>query len=321
VTGTLVTATFSQAMDPATIISPALTFTLKETVSGTNVPGTVAMNTANTIATFTPTAALTPNTNYTATVSTAAKNAGGTAMANPVAWSFMTNAVALTSQAPVNLGTAANFAILTKTGISTTGATLVTGNIGVSPGAASLITGFALSAPPTTFSTSAQVVGQVFAADYDPPTPANMTTAVANMETAFTEAAGRTPGVGPNLNLGGGTVAGQTLAPGVYTWGSNVTITTDLILSGGANDVWIFQITGTLGIDPGKKVLLTGGALAKNIFWQASDVVTLGAGSHFEGIILAQTNIAMITGASANSRLLAQTAVTLQANAVTQPAP
>jgi len=98
VTGTLVTATFSQPMNPATInSSPAgtlLTFTLKET-TGNNVPGTVAMNAANTMATFTPTAAaLTPNTSYTATVTTAAKNAGGTAMPNPVAWSFPTKAVA-----------------------------------------------------------------------------------------------------------------------------------------------------------------------------------------------------------------------------------
>ena len=320
VTGTPLTATFSEAMDSATVTAVG-TFTLKQTVAGTNVPGTVTMNAGNTIATFTPAAALLPGTQYTATVSTAAKNAGGTAMPNPVSWSFTTNATALNAQAPVNLGTAGNFAILTKTGISTTGATLVTGDIGVSPGAASLITGFTLAPAPTTSTTAPEVVGLVYAADYNPPTPANLTTAVSNMETAYTEAAGRTPGVGPNLNLGGGTVAGQTLTPGVYTWGSNVTITTDLTLSGGANDVWIFQVTGTLGIDPGKKVLLAGGAQAKNVFWQATGAVTLGAGSHFEGIILAQTNIAMITGASINGRLLAQTAATLQANAVTQPAP
>ena len=100
-----------------------------------------------------------------------------------------------------------------------------------------------------------------------------------------------------------------------------MTITTDLTLNGGANDVWIFQITGTLDIASGKKILLTGGAQAKNIFWQVADVVTLGSGSHFEGIVLAQKNIALLTGASINGRLLAQTAVTLQSNTVTQPAP
>jgi hypothetical protein len=146
-----------------------------------------------------------------------------------------------------------------------------------------------------------------------------MTTAIGDMQTAYTDAAGRAAGVGPNLNLGAGTVAGQTLAPGTYTWGSNVTITTDLTLSGSANDVWLFQITGTLDIATGKQILLVGGALAKNIFWQVSDAVTFYPGSHFEGIILAQTNIAMQTGATLNGRALAQTAVTLDANIVVAP--
>jgi hypothetical protein len=161
--------------------------------------------------------------------------------------------------------------------------------------------------------------GQVFAANYDPPTPADLSTAVSNMEGAYTAAAGATAGVGPFLNLGGGIVTGQTLVAGVYTWGSNVSIPTDLTLSGGANDVWIFQITGTLGIAANMRVLLIGGAQASNIFWQVADAVTLQAGSHFEGIILAKTNVAMVTGASMNGRLLAQTEVALDANAVTQP--
>lgn len=223
--------------------------------------------------------------------------------------------------APVNLGTAGNFAILTKTGISTTGGTLVTGDIGVSPDAAISITGFTLAAPPTTSTTAPEVVGLVYASDYDPPTPANMTTAVANMETAFTDAAGRPAGVGPFLNLGAGTVAGRTLVAGVYTWGSNVNITTDLTLSGGANDVWIFQITGTLDLAAGKNIILSGGAVAKNVFWQVSDTVNLLAGSHFEGNILAQTNVEVRNGASVTGRLLAQTAVTLINNAITKPAP
>ncbi|MHB8071914.1 MAG: ice-binding family protein [Candidatus Cryosericum sp.] len=221
----------------------------------------------------------------------------------------------------VNLGTSENFAILAKTGISTTGVTHVTGDIGVSPAAASTITGFALIADASNvFSTSAQVTGKAYASDYAPPTPANMTTAISNMETAYTDAAGRTPGVGPFLNIGAGTVAGQTLVPGVYTWGSNVTITTDLSLSGGANDVWIFQISGTLDIATGMKVLLTGGAQAKNIFWQVADAVTLKPSSHIEGIILAKTNIAMQNGATLNGRALAQTAVTLIAATVSAPA-
>ena len=216
---------------------------------------------------------------------------------------------------PSVLGAAGNFAILTKAGITDVPTSAITGNIGTSP-----ISGSAIGV------TCAEVTGKIYSADAAGPSckltdAALLTTAVGNMETAYTDAAGRAAGVGPFFNLGAGTVAGQTLVPGTYTWGSNVTITTDLTLNGGANDVWIFQITGTLDIASGKKILLTGGAQAKNIFWQVADVVTLGSGSHFEGIVLAQKNIALLTGASINGRLLAQTAVTLQSNTVTQPAP
>jgi len=219
--------------------------------------------------------------------------------------------------ATVNLLSAGNFVILAKTAVTTTGTTRVTGDIGISPALASDTAGFALVADSTNrFSTSSLVDGKVYAADYAPPTPATMSTAVSNMEAAYTDAATRTPATGASLNIGGGTVAGQTLAPGLYSWGSNVTITTDLTLSGGADDVWIFQITGTLDMATNTKVILSGGAQAKNIFWQVSDAVTLKPGSHFEGIILAQTNIAMQNGATVNGRLLAQTAVTLDANTV-----
>jgi hypothetical protein len=325
-TSTLVTALFSQAMNPATInSSPAgtlLTFTLKET-TGINVPGSVAMNAANTVATFTPTAsALAPNTNYTATVTTAAKNAGGTAMTNAVAWTFMTKAVTSTGLLPVNLGTAGNFAILAKSGISTVTGTLVTGDIGVSPIAHTAITGFSETLDSTnTFSRSAQVVGKIYAADYAPPTPTTMTTAVGDMEIAYADAAGRT--LPDFTELGAGEIGGRTLVPGLYKWGTGVSISTDVTLTGSATDVWIFQIAGDVTQASATNVTLTGGALPKNVFWQVAggSGVTIGTTAHFEGVVLAVTAINLTTGASANSRLLAQTAVNLQQNAVTQPAP
>ena len=323
VTGTVVTVGFNQPMDPATInSSPARTlstFTLKET-SGKNVPGSVAMNAANTAATFTPTAsALTPNTNYTATVTAAAKNAGGTAMPNSGIWNFTTKAVASTGQAPVDLGTAGSFVILTKSGISTVPGSVLTGNIGVSPIAHTAITGFSETTDiSNTFSRSPQVLGRIFAADDTPPVPAYLTTAVSDMESAYTNAAGRA--LPDFIELGAGEIGGLTLAPGLYKWGTGVSIATDVTLSGGPNDVWIFQIAGTLTQASAKTVILTGGALAKNIFWVPADVVALGTTAHFEGIVLAKTMIAMKTGASANGRLLAQTAVTLDQNTVTQPA-
>ena len=96
-------------------------------------------------------------------------------------------------------------------------------------------------------------------------------------------------------------------------------IPTDISIAGGPNDVWIFQVAGTLNMSSAVNITLSGGAQAKNIFWQTAGAVTLGTTSHFEGIVLSQTGINLQTGASINGRLLAQTAVTLQMNTVVQP--
>jgi len=215
------------------------------------------------------------------------------------------------------LGTAGDYVILAKSGVSTTGVTAVVGDIGLSPAAASFITGFALSSPATTFTTSAQVTGKVWAANYAVPTPANLTAAVLDMQAAYTDAAGRTsPGY---TELGAGNIQGMTLVPGLYKWGTGVSIPSAVTLSGGANDVWIFQIAQNLTVGNGVIVTLSGGAQAKNVFWQVAGQATLGTTSDFKGIILSKTLIAFNTGASITGRALAQTAVTLNATAVTQP--
>ncbi|MGB8218092.1 MAG: ice-binding family protein [Candidatus Methanoperedens sp.] len=223
------------------------------------------------------------------------------------------------TQAPVNLGTAGNFVILAKTGISTTGTTSIVGDIGVSPAAAGYITGFSLIADASNvFSTSSIVTGKVYAANYAPPTPSTMTTAVSDMQTAYTDAAGRTSP--DQTELGAGNIGGMTLTPGLYKWGTEVTIPAGgVTLSGGANDVWIFQIAQDLTVDNGAKVTLSGGAQAKNIFWQVAGKTTLGTTSDFKGIILSKTLISLNTGATLNGRALAQTAVTLIANVITAP--
>jgi len=215
----------------------------------------------------------------------------------------------------VNLGSAGNFVILAKSGITTTGVTLVIGNIGVSPIAATAVTGFGLTLDRSgQFSTSPKVVGKIYAASYAVPTPKTLTTAVLDMQTAYTDAASRkNPTV---IGLGTGNIGGKTLAPGLYKWNSNVTIPTDVTLSGGKNDVWIFQISGTLDISSGKMIILSGGAQAKNIFWQVAGKTSIGTYSVFNGNILDQTAIVLKTGAALNGRALAQTAVTLDANAV-----
>lgn len=318
VAGTTVTATFSQPMDPATLNSSLAgslrTFTLKDS-SGKNVPGTVAMNAANTVATFTPTAsALSPHTSYIASVSTAARSAGGMAMAMPIAWGFATKALASTAQAPVQLGTAGTFTILSKSGITDVYASAITGDVGTSP-----ITGAAL------LLTCGEVTGKIYVVDAAGPLPCavndatTLTAAVGDMGAAYLDAQGRTS---PDFTeLGAGEIGGLTLAPGLYKWGTGLMISTDVTLSGGPNDVWIFQVAGTLKQANAVRVTLAGGAQAKNIFWQSAGAVTIGTTAHFEGVVLAKTLVAVNTGASANARLLAQTAVTLQMNAVTQPAP
>lgn len=218
----------------------------------------------------------------------------------------------------VNLGMAGNFVILSKTGISTTGTTLVTGDIGVSPIAATAITGFGLVADSTNvFSTTPLVTGHVYAATYADPTPANLVTAIGDMQTAYTDAAGRT--LPTATELGAGDISGLTITPGLYKWGTGVSINSDVTLSGGPNDVWIFQIAQGLTVASGKKVILSGGAQAKNVYWQVGSAADIGTNAQFNGIILAQTAISLHTGATLNGRALAQTAVTLDANAVTSP--
>lgn len=228
-------------------------------------------------------------------------------------------AVHAAGPAPVGLGTAGNFVVLAKSGVSATGTTRIVGNVGVSPVAASSITGFGLIADSTnTFSTSSLVTGSVYAADMAPPTPSNLTTSIANMQTAYTDAAGRAADV---TELGAGNIGGLTIAPGTYKWGTGVLIPSNVTLSGGPNDVWIFQIAQTLSVSSGVIVSLSGGAQPTNVFWQVAGQATLGTTSAFKGIILGQTAIVLSTGAVLNGRALAQTAVTLDANSVSVSAP
>jgi hypothetical protein len=213
--------------------------------------------------------------------------------------------------ARVNLGGAGAFVILSKSGITDVPASDVTGNIGTSP-----ITGAA------DHLTCAEVTGKVYSVDAAGPapcsikSPARLTSAVGDMQTAYTDAAGRPP---TTTELGAGDIGGLTLAPGVYSWSTSVTIPTNVALKGGEHAVWIFQISKNLVVSSGKAVVLRGHARAKNVFWQVAGKAVLGTTSHMEGTILAKTLIAMKTGASINGRLLAQTAVTLQMNSVTAP--
>jgi hypothetical protein len=227
----------------------------------------------------------------------------------------------------VNLGTAADFAVFSNTGISNTGTSSITGDIGTGPGVTSTaITGFALSTPPTTFTTSSLVSGNVYAYDYNLPTPTKEQNASSSLTTAYNNAlipattvldAGSC--VSGTCNLGG-----LTLAPGVYTFNGsgNVNITTNLTLSGSGSAVWIFQIPGNLNISSATSVILSGGAIPANIFWAVAGTTTLQTTSTFEGNILAgpgASTIAMQNGAILQGRALGQTNVSLIGNTIVSP--
>jgi hypothetical protein len=315
------TATFNEVMDPAYINTT--TFTLVTSIGGTPVAGTVSY--LGTTASFNPTNDLSINTEYNATITTGVKDLAGNAMFVNKKWTFNTGTLVAAGPDPVNLGTAINYAILAKTAVSTVPNSIVTGNVGLSPAARGAFTGWSETYDGTdTYATSTQVVApfKLYASDLvGGTTSVDLTTAVLNMQAAYTDAAGRTATSAATTNVGSGTLTSLTLAPGVYEWGSAVTIPTDLTFTGEATDVWILKVAGTLNMAANQEVILGGGALAKNIFWQVSGAVTIGGGTDFKGIILGQTAITMGTLSTIEGRLLAQTAVTLDQTTVTQPAP
>ena len=218
----------------------------------------------------------------------------------------------LSIQTPVNLASVSDFAILSQSGITDVRTSAVVGNVGSSP-----ITGAAVGLLCT------EVTGIIYTVDAAGPLPCRvkdptlLTAATGDMGAAYNDAAGRT--LPDALNLGAGEIGGLTLAPGLYKWTSNVSISNDVTLSGGPDDVFILQVAGSLAQASAKNVILEGGVQAKNVFWQTAGAVSIGTSAHFEGTILSKTMIAMKTKASINGRLLAQTAVTLQMNAVTAP--
>ena len=292
---TLVIATFSEAMNPATIISPATTFTL--TASGTPVAGTVTYDVSSYAATFTPTSPLALDTLYTATITTGAQDLAGDPLASNYVWTFTTSATAC--QPIVPLGSACSFGILGGSTVTNDGPSNVTGDIGVWPGTA--ITGF----PPGT------LTGTEYAGD------AVAETAQGDLTTAYNFAAAAPGGAVLPADIGG-----ETLAPGVYKTTSaqpSLGITGNLTLSG--NGVYIFQIVSTLTTAAtNSDVILSGGATAQDVFWQVGSSATLGTTTTFAGTVMAQASVSLDTGATLNGRALARTgAVTLLSNPVNVP--
>jgi hypothetical protein len=294
-----VIASFSEAMDPLTITDA--TFTLKRD-GVTPVAGTLTLTV--TTATFAPSSPLAVNATYTAEISSGKDLAGNVLTAAPALnpWTFKTaSAPAAQGPALVDLDCAAGFAILAGSTVTNTGPTIISGgDLGLSPGSA--VTGF----PPGTISGGVIRINDVVANN-----------AKTCLTTAYNDAAGRTTAP---ITVSGN-IGGQTLAPGLYKSTSTLAISSgDLTLAGPADAVWIFQIASTLTTTAGRQIILSGGAQAKNIFWQVGTSATLGTTSVFQGNILADQSITLETGAMLNGRALTRiAAVSLDSNKVTKP--
>jgi hypothetical protein len=291
----IVTATFNMPMDGLTINSS--TFTLKQ--GTTNVAGSVSYS--GTTATFTPTSNLSSGTTYTATITKGAKNMAGTPLANDYIWIFTTKDPA--GPKLVNLKSVEPFGIIAGVGVSNNaGFSIINNmNVGISPGVRSAVTGF----PP-----GIVVNGAIYASDdANPPgIAATLTQAKQDLTDAYLFAEGATTPAPATVS---GDIGGTTLAPGIYKSTSTLLIQSgDLTLDaqGDPNATWIFQVASgftTVG-GAGGNIILTGGAQAKNIFWQTGSSATIGDFTVFQGTILALTSITMNSGATANGRMLVQ---------------
>ncbi len=210
---------------------------------------------------------------------------------------------------PVNLGAAGSFVILAETTITNTPSSAVTGNVGLSPATGA---GILLSCP--------EVTGTIYSADAAGPAckvtnPAGLSAAIGAKGTAYTDAAGRAPDY---IELGAGNISSLNLGPATYKWSTALAIYKNVTLTGGPNDVWIFQVAQGLTVASGVQVILAGGAKAQNVFWQVFSAADFDTTSKFKGIVLSQTGIVLKTGATIDGRLLAGTAVTLDQNVVTE---
>jgi hypothetical protein len=308
-----ITATFSKSMDSSTINSS--TFTVTE---GNNdrVPGDVTCT--GTVATFTPRANLKSGKTYTVRVAKHVRDRAGNPMAQDAMWTFETGSTAAKGPTGIALGNASNYAILAQVMISTTGETSVRGDIGLSPGDGSRITGFSNRLDGSKeYSTSSLVHGRVYAADYSSQSSRSLGHAIEDMHAAYSDA--NTRKNPDSNNLGRGALDRVTLEPGLHSWTGDVTVSNGITFKGGPNDVWIMQIGRELIVNNGVIVTLSGGAQAKNIFWQVPGQVILGTDTEFKGIILSKDQITLRRGATLIGRAMTQTSVTLDAATVTAP--
>jgi hypothetical protein len=306
-----VNATFSEAMDPASI-----TVTVRATGPplGPILAGTFAY--LDNIATFTPTANLAGNTRYTATIAPGATDLAvpGNALVPgvvPNPWTFTTGTGTGLSPGAINLGSLSTFVAVAGAGLTNSnsgGTTTLNGDVGLSPTATCLGDGSPCTA------TNPVINGTLYAND-----PAGVAAqAKVDLTAAYVEATSKPPGTTVN------DLSGMVLVPGVYTSASTMSIavggTVTLDGQGDANAVWIFQIGSSLTVNNSARILLTNGANAKNVFWAIFASSTLGSNVDFKGTVLAGASNSVGTGSVVTGRLLCRTgAITLLSNTITLP--
>jgi hypothetical protein len=282
--------TFDEQMDSLTI-NPSTFFI-------TGVAGTVTFDVVSQTATLTPSASLAMNTVFTINVTVGVKDLGGVPLAAPFQQSFTTGPCKTGGVPPVALCPfIGNFSVLAGSTVTNTGSTVISGDVGVSPGTA--VTGF----PPGLAS------GAIHKAD------GAAAQAQAALTTAYIDAAGRAGGTSV-----AGDLVGKTFTAGVYKSTSSLANTGDVTLDaqGDPAAVFIFQIASTLTTGSGSHVVLANGASACNVFWQVGSSATLGTNSVFKGNILALTSITITTGVNLQGRALARNgAVTLDSDVIT----
>lgn len=320
-----VSATFSEAMNPATIASPASSFTVKETLSGNRVTGNVSMNAANTVATFQPNAVLASNTQFTAIVSTAATSPVGKALVSIYGWSFTTGSQ--TGQAPINLGSAASFLVLAGTSIDNVSSafnpTRVNGQLGIDPGSSANVTGFTDSTPAGTGivatggiqsgPTVRQAKNDLLTALGEANARTSHQVQVDTSDLASVVVNGGNPGIYP---------------PGLYTSVSTLNLSSGnmtLDAQGDPDAVWVFKAASDLAVADTRRVLLRNGARASHVFWSLGSSATLGDQVSFKGNIMAGSSntlgAASAVGTTLEGRLLSVSGLQLFSSTLNAAAP